>query len=73
MNSEHSEHFREAVAAEIQAIVDQGTWVENFKTNARTPIVLSQWVFTIKQSPDGEVKKSKARCVLRRDLQDYMN
>lgn len=71
MASEHKSLFLDAAAEEIQALVEQGTWVEDLKDNATTRIVPSQWVFRIKRGPDGEVKKFKARCVLRGDLQEY--
>ena len=71
MASEHKDKFLKAAQDEIDALVEQETWYEDLKSNATNRIVPSQWVFRIKRSPDGEVKKFKARCVLRGDLQEY--
>jgi hypothetical protein len=71
MRSEYRDQFLFAAFEEIEALVAQKTWYEDLKANATVRIVPSQWVFKIKRSPDGEVKKFKARCVLRGDLQEY--
>jgi hypothetical protein len=61
----------EAADEEIQSLENQNTWTEDLKSNATNRIVPSQWVFKIKRNPDGEVKRTKARLVLRGDLQEY--
>jgi hypothetical protein len=72
MDSEYRDEFVEAAQIEIEALISQGTWREDHRSNATTRIVPSQWVFCIKRSPgDGSIKKFKARCVLCGDLQEY--
>jgi transposase InsO family protein len=72
MDSEYRDEFVDAAQIEIEALISQGTWREDHRSNATTRIVPSQWVFRIKRSPgDGSIKKFKARCVLRGDLQEY--
>jgi transposase InsO family protein len=72
MDSEYRDEFVDAAQVEIEALVSQGTWREDLRSNATTRVVPSQWVFRIKRSPgDGSIKKFKARCVLRGDLQEY--
>ena len=71
MASPYREQFLKAADEEIDALLDNDTWSEDQKRNAINRIVPSQWVFRIKRSPDGEIRKFKARCVLRGDLQDY--
>ena len=57
-------------AEQIDALIEKGTWYEDHKSNATTKIIPSQWVFRIKRTPDGVIKKFKARIVLRGDLQE---
>lgn len=71
MASPERNEFMKAADDEISALEEQGTWTEDLKSNATTKIVPSQWVFRIKRTPDGEIKKRKARIVLRGDLQEY--
>ena len=65
-----SEQFMEAADIELRELEQQGTWTEVDKQNATNRIVPTQWVFRIKRTPDGNVKKLKGRLVLRGDLQD---
>ena len=71
MNSPYKDQFLKAAQEEIDALERMETWYEDSKSNATTRVVPSQWVFKIKRTPDGEVKKFKARIVLRGDLQEY--
>ena len=71
MMHENKEEFLKAADAEIRALEEQGTWVEDLKTNATKRIVPTQWVFRIKRNPDGQQKKIKGRLCLRGDLQEY--
>jgi hypothetical protein len=71
MSSEYKSQFLEAAHAEIESLMQEGTWFEDLRTNATKRIIPCQWVFRIKRSPDGEIKKFKARIVVRGDLQDY--
>ena len=69
MESPYREEFIKAAQEEVDALVDKGTWYEDPKLNATTKIIPSQWVFRIKRTPDGIIKKFKGRIVLRGDLQ----
>ena len=71
MASPYKQEFLLAADAEIAQLCEHGTWVEDLISNATTKVVPSQWVFRIKRSADGEIKKFKARLVLRGDLQEY--
>jgi transposase InsO family protein len=71
MASDYKQEFLESAQAEIAALAAEGTWIEDLRTNATTRIVPNQWVFRIKRSPDGEVRKFKGRIVIRGDLQNY--
>ena len=70
MASPYREEFLEAAQAEINALVEKGTWYEDLKSSATNKIIPSQWVFRIKRTPDGTIKKFKGRIVLRGDLQE---
>ena len=70
MKSQYKDRFLEAAQVEIDELVEKGTWREDLKRNATTKIIPSQWVFRIKRTPDGAIKKFKARLVLRGDLQE---
>ena len=70
MASPYRSQFLEAANVEIQALVEHGTWIEDLMRHATTRMVPSQWVFTIKRTADGEIKKFKARLALRGDLQE---
>ena len=70
MASPYRQEFIDAAQVEIDALVEKGTWFEDRKSSATSKIIPSQWVFRIKRTPDGTIKKFKARLVLRGDLQD---
>jgi hypothetical protein len=71
MASEYKDKFMESARVEIDALAAEGTWHEDLRSNATNKIIPSQWVFRIKRSPDGEIRKFKGRIVLRGDLQEY--
>ena len=71
MASPYKQRFLEAAQVEIDELVEKGTWREDLKCHATTKIIPSQWVFRIKRTPDGAIKKFKARIVLRGDLQEH--
>lgn len=71
MNSPYKEEFIKAAVEEIMSLEEQGTWIEVDKSNAKQRITPAQWVFRIKRTPDGEVKKIKGRLCLRGDLSEY--
>jgi len=70
MVSPYREEFLKAAQVEVDALVEKDTWYEEHKSLATTKIIPSQWVFRIKRTPDGSIKKFKARLVLRGDLQE---
>ena len=71
MASPYREQFLESAEVEVTELTEHDTWFEDLISNATTRIVPSQWVFRIKRTADGEIKKFKGRLVLRGDLQDY--
>ena len=68
------EHLRdkwiESAAIEIQALEKKGTWDEVPISDAQTRILPGLWVFRRKRTPDGTIKKFKARYTCRGDLQE---
>jgi hypothetical protein len=70
MRSEHKVQFLLSADIEIESLVGMDTWEEDLKINAITKIIPSQWVFRVKRTPDGAIKKFKARLILRGDLQE---
>ena len=71
MRSPYVNEFLESALEEIESLVKHNTWEEVPKCTATGKIIPSQWVFRIKRSPDGEIRKFKGRCVLRGDQQEY--
>ena len=71
MASPYREEFLKAAHVEITELVEHGTWFEDLMSNATVKLVPSQFIFRIKRTADGEIKKFKGRLVLRGDLQDY--
>jgi Reverse transcriptase (RNA-dependent DNA polymerase) len=72
MQAPDSDGFREAMGKEIASLVDQGTWTETSRDEANTAgkrILPGTWTFKRKRTPDGIVKKLKARYCVRGDLQ----
>ena len=70
MASPYKEQFIESARVEIQELVDKGTWYEDLKSNVTNKIVPCRWVFRVKRTSEGVVKKYKGRLVLRGDLQE---
>jgi hypothetical protein len=62
--------WMEAANAEIESLVKHGTWVEVPTSEATSRIIPGTWVFRRKRSPDGELKKYKARYCCRGDLEN---
>jgi Reverse transcriptase (RNA-dependent DNA polymerase) len=72
MSAPDSSGFREAMQKEITSLVDQGTWTPTTKDEAHKAgktILPGTWTFKRKRTPEGEVKKLKARYCVRGDLQ----
>jgi len=70
MASPYREEFLKAAQAEIDALVEKGTWVEDLKSNATTRILPGTWVFKIKRTADGSIRKFKGRYCCMGNLQD---
>ena len=66
----HRSKWMEAAQAEISALETKGTWVEVPLSDAKSKILPGTWVFCVKRSPDGEIRKYKARYCIRGDLQE---
>ena len=70
MRSPHKAKWMEAAQGEISSLEAKGTWTEVPMANARTKIIPGTWVFRVKRSPSGEIKKYKARYCVRGDLEE---
>ena len=64
MASPYKKEFLEAADREIEELDLKGTWVEDLIMNATVKATPCQWVFRIKRSADGEIRKWKARSAL---------
>ena len=64
-----------AAKEEIMNLERHETWVEEDRSDVPegTKIIPGTWVFKLKRSPDGSIKKYKARFCVRGDLQDITN
>jgi hypothetical protein len=60
----------EAMKIEIRELESHGTWDEVPITDAKTKIIPGTWVFRRKRTPDGEIRKYKARYCCRGDLEE---
>jgi hypothetical protein len=69
-DTDNKQEWKRAMAQEIQQLEDHGTWEQVPISNAKTKILPLTWVLRCKQSPDGEIKKLKARICVRGDLQE---
>ena len=61
MASDDRPMWREAMMKEVRALENRGAWSEVAAESAKTKILPGLWVFRRKRSPDGEIKKYKAR------------
>jgi Reverse transcriptase (RNA-dependent DNA polymerase)/GAG-pre-integrase domain len=72
MSAPDSEGFRTAMKGEIDSLVQQRTWVMTTRDEAHKagkPILPGTWTFKRKRTPEGAIKKLKARYCVRGDLQ----
>ena len=68
---EHLEEWKAAMHKEISQLEALRCWDEVDISDAKTRITIPRtWVFKIKCSPNGEIKKYKARFCCRGDLQE---
>ena len=70
MRSEFVDKWIEAMKAELNQIESADTWIEVPISSVTGKIIPGTWVLRIKRSPDGDIKKFKARFCVRGDLQD---
>ena len=70
MRDNDIDRWKEAAENEIRELEEKGTWTEVPKSEATTRILPGTWVFKRKRSPDGEIRKYKARYCVRGDLQE---
>ena len=73
MASPYVAEFLQAAQIKLKALGVHETWFEDLKSNAINKIINSQWVFTIKRTASGKIKKFKARIVLRGDQMDNID
>jgi hypothetical protein len=66
----HRDKWVAAARAEIAVLEANNTWKEVTKSSADGKIIPGTWVFRRKRTPDGEIKKYKARFCCRGDLLD---
>ena len=63
------DEWKKAAMKEIRELEQKGTWIEVPISEAKTKVLPGTWVFRKKQSPDGTIKKFKARYCCRGDLE----
>jgi hypothetical protein len=61
------ELWTEAAKKEIKSLEEYGTWTEVDASEATSRVLLSQWAFKRKRTPDGNVKSHKGRTLARGD------
>jgi hypothetical protein len=69
-DTEFKHQWKEAMESEIKSLEEHGTWVEVPILDAKAKILPLTWVLQCKRTPDGEIKKLKARLCVRGDLQE---
>lgn len=64
VTSKDSEHWKNAMNEEINALKENGTWIlENLPSDKKA--LQCKWVFKIKRNPDDSVERYKARLVVK--------
>ena len=69
-DGQYKPEWLKAAQIEIDALVKKETWEEVKTSDATTKILPGTWVFRRKRTPDGRIKKFKARFCVRGDLQE---
>ena len=67
MNSPEAAHWKEAVQAEVQSLIDNDV-IEVMEYDLMMDVLDLKWVFTVKETIDGVIARWKARCTARGDL-----
>ena len=70
MASSDKSKWMEAAQKEISGLESKSTWEEVPMADAKARIIPGTWVFRVKRSPSGEIKKYKARFCVRGDLEE---
>ena len=70
MASPDREEWMKAAAKEIASLESKNTWDEVNIEKARTKVLPGTWVFKVKRTPDGIIRKYKARYCVRGDLME---
>jgi len=70
IRSQHAKEWDTAVKEEINQLIRNGTWEEFVLPNGAN-LVSTKWVFTIKETVNGEIERFKARLVARGFSQAY--
>jgi hypothetical protein len=69
MNGPHSDGFWEAMATELETLVNKMDAWKNVERQSWMKVLPSTWTFKCKRFPDGLIKKLKARFCVRGDKQ----
>ena len=69
-DKDHVNKWLHAMQIKISQLESLNCWEEVDINSAKSKIIPGTWVFKVKRSPDGEIKKYKARYCCRGDLQD---
>ena len=70
MNGPDRQKWCEAAKNEIEELEGKTTWLEVPMSDAKLKIIPGTWVFRVKRTPSGEIKKFKARYCVRGDLEE---
>ena len=62
LNSEHSEHWKDAMISEYSSLMENETW-ELVVPSKDKNVVGSRWVMKVKRNEDGQIERYKARLV----------
>jgi hypothetical protein len=69
-DTERVSKWRAAAEMEIRTLERMGTWIEVPITEATTKVLPGTWAYRCKRSPDGEIKKYKARYCIHGDQKE---
>ncbi|GMG17630.1 unnamed protein product [Phytophthora fragariaefolia] len=70
MNSEYSEEWRSAADSEYHALKKNGTW-KLVPRRKGMKVLGNRWIFRVKDLPNGEIERFKARLVVKGFMQVY--
>jgi hypothetical protein len=70
MDTKHLDEWLKCMQEEIKCFEEIVSWTEVDISEAKSKIIPGTWVFRVKRTPDGAVKKCKAHFCCRGDLQE---